>query len=99
MNELTSRSKWTRGIHPIKKDTVVLLREDNIPSMQWPLARVVKVHPGSDGIVRAVTVKTATNVLDRSVKRLVPLPNQVDEDNPADLPCMTTPNQHTNIDT
>ncbi|XP_076247771.1 uncharacterized protein LOC143187438 [Calliopsis andreniformis] len=73
LNELNSRSKWTSGTHPIKEGTIVLLREDNTPSMQWPLGRVIKVQPGSDGIIRAVTVKTATNTLDRNVKRLVPL--------------------------
>ncbi|XP_078049863.1 uncharacterized protein LOC144476616 [Augochlora pura] len=79
LNELTTRRKWTRGHHPITEGTIVLLREDNVPSMQWPLGRVIKIHPGSDGIVRTVTVKTATNVFDRSVKKLVPLPTQSDD--------------------
>ncbi|XP_076231233.1 uncharacterized protein LOC143177255 [Calliopsis andreniformis] len=79
LNELTTRSKWTKGTHPIKKGTIVLLREDNVPSLHWPLGRVIEVYPGADGIVRAVTVKTATSTLDRSVKRLVPLPNHADE--------------------
>ncbi|XP_076398090.1 uncharacterized protein LOC143266577 [Megachile rotundata] len=81
LNELTRRTKWTKGAHSIKEGTVVLLREDNIPPMQWALGRVTKVHPGSDGIVRAVTVKTATGVLDRSTKKLVPLLYQ-----PEDIP-------------
>jgi hypothetical protein len=46
--------------------------------MQWPLARVNKVHSEADGITRTVTIKTATNTLDRGVKRLVPLPCQPD---------------------
>ncbi|XP_076383911.1 uncharacterized protein LOC143261227 [Megalopta genalis] len=79
LNELTSRNKWTREQHPITEGTLVLLREDNVPSMQWPLGRVLKTHPGSDGIIRAVTVKTATNVFDRSVKKLVPLFHQPEE--------------------
>ncbi|XP_076383133.1 uncharacterized protein LOC143260696 [Megalopta genalis] len=79
LNELTSRNKWTRGQHPITEGTLVLLREDNVPSMQWPLGRVLKTHPGSDGIIRAVIVKTATNVFDRSVKKLVPLFHQPEE--------------------
>ncbi|XP_043251669.1 uncharacterized protein LOC122396939 [Colletes gigas] len=82
LNELTRRNKWSKGSHQVRDGTVVLLREDNVPSMQWPLGRVIKVHPGSDGIVRAVTVKTATTILDRSIKRLVPLPNQSSQDEP-----------------
>ncbi|XP_071874211.2 uncharacterized protein [Bombus fervidus] len=74
ITELTKRNKWNKGAHSIREGTIVLIREDNIPSMQWPLGRVIKVHPGADGIIRTVTVKTANNTLDRGVKRLVPLP-------------------------
>ncbi|XP_076380674.1 uncharacterized protein LOC143260026 [Megalopta genalis] len=79
LNELANRNKWTRGQHPIIEGAIVLLREDNVPSMQWPLGRIIKTHPGSDGIVRVVTVRTASNVFDRSVKKLVPLLCQSEE--------------------
>ncbi|XP_043258048.1 uncharacterized protein LOC122400589 [Colletes gigas] len=75
LNELTSRSKWKKGNHFIK-EAIVLLKEDNVPPTHWPLGQVIKIHPGSDGVVRAATVKTSASVLDRSVKKLVPLPNQ-----------------------
>ncbi|XP_017875370.2 uncharacterized protein LOC108622175 [Ceratina calcarata] len=81
LNELTKRSKWIKGDHAIKEGTVVLLREDNLPPMQWPLGRVIKVHPGSDGIIRTVTLKTVANTLDRNVKKLVPLPYQPEDVN------------------
>ncbi|CAK9813845.1 hypothetical protein ANTPLA_LOCUS8006 [Anthophora plagiata] len=80
LNELTTRSKWSSGSHNITKGAIVLLREDNIPPTQWALGRVTQIHPGSDGIVRAVTVKTATSVLVRSVKKLAPLPIEVKDD-------------------
>ncbi|XP_046142171.1 uncharacterized protein LOC123988283 [Osmia bicornis bicornis] len=80
LNELTTRRKWTTGGHAINEGTIVLLREENTPSLHWPLGRVVKVHPGSDGIIRTATIKTAKTTLDRSVKRLVPLPVQTDQD-------------------
>ncbi|XP_043262458.1 uncharacterized protein LOC122403168 [Colletes gigas] len=86
LNELTTRSKWTSSSPTIKKGTIVLLREDNVPSMQWPLGRVVKAHPGADGIVRVATVKTATTVLERNVRKLVPLPMQVDKDDNSEQP-------------
>ncbi|XP_068987632.1 uncharacterized protein [Bombus flavifrons] len=80
LNELTRRNKWDKGKHDIREGTVVILREDNVPSMQWPLGRVIKVHPGADGIIRTATVQTATSILDRGVKRLVPLPIQPETD-------------------
>nr|XP_012153583.1 PREDICTED: uncharacterized protein LOC105664297 [Megachile rotundata] len=76
LNELTNRSKWSKGSHSIKEGTIVLLKNDNVPPLHWPLGRIVKVHPGSDGIIRTVTVKTATSTFDRNVRRLAPLPNQ-----------------------
>ena len=48
--------------------------------MQWTLGLVIKVHPEADGIIRTVTVQTSTSILDRGVKRLVPLPCQPDPD-------------------
>ncbi|KOC59853.1 hypothetical protein WH47_10767 [Habropoda laboriosa] len=79
---MTSRNKWVKGDHPIKEGTIVLLKEDNVPPNQWPLGRVIKIHPGSDGIVRTVTIKTSTNEFDRNVNKLVPLPNQSQDDKP-----------------
>jgi hypothetical protein len=29
---------------------MVILREENVPPLQWKLGRIVELHPGSDGI-------------------------------------------------
>ncbi|XP_071878302.1 uncharacterized protein [Bombus fervidus] len=76
LNELNIRNKWSKGSHGIREGSIVLLREDNVPPMQWPLGRIIKVQPGADGIIRTATVRTATSTLDRSVKRMVPLPSR-----------------------
>ncbi|XP_033179299.1 uncharacterized protein LOC105681468 [Bombus impatiens] len=80
LNQLNNHSKWTKGGHNIQEDTIVLLREDNVPSMHWPLGRVVKVYPEAGGIIRTATVQTSSSLLDRGVKRLVPLPCQSVQD-------------------
>ena len=41
----------------VKKGSVVLLREDNIPRMNWPLGVIIDLFPGRDGIVSCVNVK------------------------------------------
>ncbi|XP_015125911.1 uncharacterized protein LOC107047630, partial [Diachasma alloeum] len=74
LNELNIRRKWTTGSHDIKKNSIVLLKDDNLPPMQWRLGRVIETHPGADGIIRVVTVKTATGELKRNIKKLSPLP-------------------------
>ena len=48
---------------------MVILQEDNIPAIQWKLARVIETHRGPDGITRVVTVKTAKGMYKRSIKK------------------------------
>jgi hypothetical protein len=50
--------------------SVVLIREDKIPRLKWPLAVVVDLYPGSDRVVRSVKLKTAKGYITRSVQRL-----------------------------
>ena len=40
---------------------------------KWPLAKIIEVHPGKDGKVRVVTVKTAKGIYRRPVVKMVPL--------------------------
>ena len=54
----------------IKEGSVVLVREDNIPRMKWPVGLVTKVYPGRDGVVRSVQLKTGKGHLVRSIQRL-----------------------------
>ncbi|XP_076392692.1 uncharacterized protein LOC105661897 [Megachile rotundata] len=74
INQLNTRSKWRiQGEQP-KVGDLVIIKEDNAPSMKWPLGRILHVHPGDDGIVRVVTVKTGSGIYKRSTTRLCPLP-------------------------
>lgn len=41
-----------------KQGDVVLVAKPNQPGGVWPLGRIVCTHPGQDGLVRAVTVRT-----------------------------------------
>ncbi|XP_064650937.1 uncharacterized protein LOC135502212 [Lineus longissimus] len=50
--------------------TVVLIREDNLVRMKWPLGVVTQLFPGRDGRVRSVELKTANGTLVRPVQRL-----------------------------
>ncbi|KAJ8974514.1 hypothetical protein NQ317_000316 [Molorchus minor] len=42
----------------------------------WRMARVLKTHPGHDGIIRTVTLKTKEGILQRPVVKVCPLPCQ-----------------------
>ncbi|XP_076382077.1 uncharacterized protein LOC117218271 [Megalopta genalis] len=58
LNELNIRHKWASGNHGIEKGTLIIIKEDNLSPMQWSLGRVIEVHPGTDDIIRAVTIQT-----------------------------------------
>ena len=76
LHQMICRSKWqsTSNQDSIKIGTLVVLKEDNLPPMDWKLGRIVETHPGQDKIVRIVTVRTNAGIYKRSVTRLYPLP-------------------------
>ena len=77
LNELNVRTKWkTNSGAGITLGTMVVLRQDKVPPMNWSLGRVTDVHPGSDGIVRVVTIRTEAGTYKRSVSKICPLPSE-----------------------
>lgn len=59
----------------IKVGALVLLQEENIPPQQWKMGRITSTHPGEDGVVRVVTVKTASSEYKRAVTRICLFPD------------------------
>nr|CAH7740561.1 unnamed protein product [Callosobruchus chinensis] len=79
LQQLQTRTKWLESNGtPIREGTLVFLADENTPPLHWKRGRVTKLHPGSDGIVRSVTLRTATGDTTRAVQKLAVLP--VDED-------------------
>ncbi|XP_023248350.1 uncharacterized protein LOC111644041 [Copidosoma floridanum] len=70
---LQQREKWREPTENFCVGRLVLVKDDRYPPSKWPLGRVTDVHPGPDGLVRVVTVKTATTSLRRHVARVCPL--------------------------
>ncbi|KAL7724989.1 hypothetical protein ACLKA6_013632 [Drosophila palustris] len=73
LQELQARHKWKTVNANIKEDMLVLIKEDNIPVLSWPMGRIVKTYPGQDNHVRVVDVKTASGIFKRPITRLAPL--------------------------
>ena len=49
---------------------LVLIADERVHRGQWPLGRVLEVHPGRDGFVRSVKVATKSSVLTRPISKL-----------------------------
>lgn len=67
-------SKWNKSVPSLTKGALVLVVDERYPPSKWPLGRIIDVHPGKDGHVRVVTVRTQASVLKRPIVKLCPLP-------------------------
>ncbi|XP_018403065.1 PREDICTED: uncharacterized protein LOC108779991 [Cyphomyrmex costatus] len=74
LQELQRRHKWIVPLENLRPGMLVLLKEKNLPPLQWETARITELHCGSDNIARVVTVKTHKGLLKRAARGVCPLP-------------------------
>jgi len=74
LHGLTSRPKWLRTEAVPDIGCLCLIRSELTPPTRWPLARIIKLHPGDDGVVRVVTIRTSTSEFVRPLTKIVLLP-------------------------
>ncbi|XP_055622384.1 uncharacterized protein LOC129765952 [Toxorhynchites rutilus septentrionalis] len=79
LSQLQGRSKRWRASVNIEIGNLVVLCDENQPPTRWKMARIQELHPGTDGVVRVVTVKTATGLLKRPVEKICILPDPDNE--------------------
>ena len=65
LSTLRRYTKWHHPSRNLQVGDVIILQDDNLIPLQWPLGRIVEVHPGSDGLVRVVQVKTSAGIIYR----------------------------------
>ena len=80
LHTLQQRGKWLEPSCNRAVGTLVLIKDDLVPPLQWRLGRIILLHPGKDGIARVATVKTSTNTFKRSLAKLCPLPISSSQD-------------------
>jgi hypothetical protein len=59
----------------LQEGYLVLIKEDNLPSMVWRRGLVQNEYCGPDGLVWVADVKTASGVLKCPISKLCLLPN------------------------
>ena len=74
LTHLQQKASHNPTINPIQIGDLVVIMEDNLPALQWPMARVTHINPGVDGQVRVATLKTYRGTTERVVKKLCRLP-------------------------
>jgi len=69
------QGKWTTNSKELAVDDIVIVKDENMPPAKWKLARIIETHPGNDGKIRVVTIRTANNTeMRRPVIKLCRLP-------------------------
>ena len=74
MHQMQQRHKWPTESNNIQRGTVVLMKDDHAPPLQWKLGVRENVHYGDDELVRVADVRTQSGVFRRAVHKLCPLP-------------------------
>ena len=67
---LAVRSKWNKEQRNLKEGDLILVKSDDTQRSHWPLGRILKTSPGSDGRVRMAEVKTPSGTLMRPAAKL-----------------------------
>lgn len=81
LQRLQNRPKGLSTTVHYKKGDLVLLADDDTPPTMWPTVVIEEIHPGRDGIVRVVTVRSSNGkIYKRPVVKL------------RFLPCNSSPN-------
>ena len=71
---LQERSKWIFKEKNITIGELLLIKNESISPLRWPLGRVIELHTGKDGKVRVVTLRTVGGLIKRNIHNLCLLP-------------------------
>lgn len=74
LNRLQSRPKWLERIGEPTIGDLVLLKEDDLPPARWATGRIIRNHPGQDGLTRVVEVKIGDKTYKRALSKICMLP-------------------------
>jgi len=76
LSTLQQRSKWNPCEPNVAVGDVVVIKTPHVPPTVWKIGRVLKIHPGADGVVSVVILRTTSGEIRRPVVQLVKLPTE-----------------------
>ena len=71
--QLTARSKWLKDTEQPRKGDLVWVTDSLTKKGKYPLAKILELHLGDDGVCRSATVKTQKGTFLRPLVKLIPL--------------------------
>ena len=73
LSTLQERQKLIKPMRNFATGDLVLVVDEKVHSGQWPLGRIVQVHPGKDGVVRSAKIATRSTTLTRPIRSFASL--------------------------
>ena len=67
---LIPRKKWNVERRNVRINDVVMTVDENAVRRKWSIGRILNVHPGRDGKVRNVTLRTPVGVYRRPITKI-----------------------------
>jgi hypothetical protein len=74
LNQL-QRRKWKKESPWAPAEGDIILREDRVSLLSWRMVVIEDLHPGPEGLLRVVTLRTAQGTFRRPISKLCPLPS------------------------
>lgn len=74
LSRLQQRPKWAQRQPNLKIGNLVLIKDEQLPPTRWALGRIIETHPGDDGLIRVVTLKTRGSIMKRPITKISLLP-------------------------
>ena len=71
IRDLQQRQKWTKTSKAFRIRDVVHIRDENNPPAKWSLGIISELHPGFDGVVRVIRLKSEKSYYTRPIVKLV----------------------------
>ncbi|XP_055714378.1 uncharacterized protein LOC129808617 [Phlebotomus papatasi] len=69
LNTLQQRSKWRHNQQNVKVGEIILFLDETQSGSKWVLGQVSAVHPGRDGKVRVLTIRTPRGTYTRAITK------------------------------
>ncbi|GFV79456.1 integrase catalytic domain-containing protein [Trichonephila clavipes] len=85
LHHYQSRPKWKASQSEVQVGNLVLISDDNRPPLSWPMARILKLIPGTDGTNRVAILQTGSGLTRRSINKIVVLPVCAREDGDSEI--------------
>ena len=67
---LVPRKQWQVERRNVRPNDIVVVADSNAVRGNWSIGRILEVHPGPDGRVRNVEVKTSTGEYSRPITKI-----------------------------